>query len=126
MSARLKLKKLKLQIKYIHDNCKLREAEALHEALRCHKLMRENMIEVEALAEFYPMQTMQGAVDILNYNVYKITDAIVRKYMERLAEYVRDKLTSEYMFNRFTTFGVRLLAPSLTEDHVKVYIKERT
>lgn len=125
MSARLKLKKLKLQMKFIRDNCKLREAEALHEVLRCHKLLRENTIEVEALVEFYPMQTTRDAVDIFNYNVCKITDAIVRKYTERLSEYVRDKLTSEDMFNRFTTFGVRMLAPALTEDHVKVYIKER-
>lgn len=125
MSARLKLKKLKLQTKFILDNCRRREAEALHEVIRCHKLMQENMIEVEALADFDPVQTMRGAVDCLNYNVYKITDAIVRKYTERLAEYVRDKLTSEYMFNRFTTFGVRLLAPALTEDHIKVQIMER-
>ena len=126
MSARLKLKKLKLQTKYILDNCRLREAEARYEVVRVHKLLHDNTMQIESRVEFYPMNTMRDAVDCLNYNVRAVSDSIVRKYTERLAAYVHDKLREEYMFNKFAVFGVRLTAPALTEDHIEVFIKEIT
>ena len=126
MSARLKLKKLKLRMKYIVDNCKLREAEARYEVVRVHKLLYDNTMQIESRVEFFPMNTMRGAVDCLNVNVRALSDAIVRKYTERLATYVHDKLLKEHMFNNFTVFGVRLIAPALTEDHIEVFIKEIT
>ena len=126
MSARLKLKKLKMQMKFICDNCELREAEARYEKLRCYNLLQKNILEVGAFTEMYPAETYQYATQQLDNSVREISDAIVRKYTEQLAEYVRDQLTSKYMFNRFATFGVRLLAPALTEDHIKIDIKETT
>lgn len=53
-----------------------------------------------------------------------VRDAIVRKYTEQLAEYIHDQLRTKYMFNNFATFGIRLLAPALTEDHIKIDLKE--
>ena len=126
MSARLKLKKLKLRMKYIVDNCKLREAEARYEVVRVHKLLYDNTMQIESRVEFFPMNTMRGAVDCLNFNVRAVSDAIARKYTERLAAYIHDKLRKEYMLNKFTVFGVRLTAPALTEDHIEVFIKEIT
>lgn len=124
MSARLKLKKLKRKMEFICNNCKIREEEALHEKRRCYKLLQENIIEIGAIAELYPVDMMRSAVDCLDYNVRKVTDSIVRKYAEQLAEYVRNQLTTKYVFNKFSTFGVKLLAPSLNENHIKVEIKE--
>lgn len=124
MSARLKLKKLKKEIESIRYNCQKREEEAMYEKRRCHKLLQENIVEIGAIAELYPCELMRSAVDCLDYNVYKITDSIVRKYAEQLANYVRDQLTRKYALNKFSTFGVRLFAPSLNENHIKVEIKE--
>lgn len=124
MSARLKLKKLKLQTKYILDNCKMREAEAQHEVLRCHKLLHDNTMQIESRMEFFPMNTMRGAVECLNSNVRALSDAIVRKYTERLAAYIHDKLLDKYTVSNYSVFGVRLTAPALTEDHIEVFIQE--
>lgn len=124
MSARLKLKKLKREMEFVRSNCEQREAEAMYEKRRCYKLLQENIVEIGAIAELYPCELMRSAVDCLDYNVHKITDSIVRKYAEHLDEYVRDQLTRKYALNKFSTFGVRLLAPALTEEHVKVEIKE--
>lgn len=124
MSARLKLKKLKLQTKYILDNCRMREAEAQYEVLRCHKLLHDNTMQIESRVKFFPMDAMHGAVECLNFNVRALSDAIVRKYTERLAEYIHDKLLAEYMVSNYTVLGVRLTAPALTEDHIEVFIEE--
>lgn len=124
MSARLKLKKLKLQTKFILDNCRMREAAAQTEAKRCYYLLDKNIIVIGAHAEFWPVDTMRDAVNCLDSNVHKVTAAIVHKYTELLAEYVKHKLTSEFMFNKFAAFEVRLLAPALTEDHIEVHVTE--
>lgn len=124
MSARLKLKKLKLQTKYILNNCRMREAAAQHEVLRCHKLLHENTMQIVSRVEFFPMDTMRGAVECLNFNVRALSDAIVRKYTERLASYIHDKLLANYMVSNYTVLGVRLTAPALTEDHIEVFIQE--
>lgn len=124
MSARLKLKKLKKKMEFVRSNCEQREAEAMYEKSRCYKLLEENIIEISCFSELYPCEMMRSAVDCLDYNVHKITDSIVRKYAEQLADYVRDQLTRKYALNKFSTFVVRLLAPSLNEEHVKVEIKE--
>lgn len=124
MSARLKLKKLKREMEFIRSNCEKREAEAVYEKRRCYKLLQENILEIGALAELYPVEMMRSAVDCVDYNVHKVTDSIMRKYAEQLAEYVRNQLVTKYVLNKFSTFGVRLLAPALNEEHVKVEIKE--
>lgn len=124
MSARLKLKKLKREMEFVRSNCERREAEAMYEKRRCYKLLQENIIEISSFAELYPCEMMRSAVDCLDYNVRKITDSIVRKYAEQLAEYVRNQLITKYALNKFSTFCVRLLAPSLNENHIKVEIKE--
>lgn len=85
--------------------------------------LKENIQEIGAFAELYPCDTMRGAVDCLKYNVYKITDSIVRKYSEQLAEFVQEQLTTKYALNRFSTVNVCLLAPALNEDHVKVKVR---
>jgi hypothetical protein len=123
MSARLKLKKLKREIEFIRNDCSKREEEAKYEKLRCYRLLEENIQEIGAFAELYPCDTMRGAVDCLKYNVYKITDSIVRKYSEQLAEFVQEQLTTKYALNRFSTVNVYLLAPALNEDHVKVKVR---
>lgn len=124
MSARLKLKKLKKEMEFVRSNCEQREEEAMYEKRRCYKLLQENIVEIGAFAELYPCELMRSAVDCLDYNVRKITDSIVRKYAEKLADYVRDQLMTKYALNKFSTFGVRLIAPSLNENHIKVEIKE--
>lgn len=124
MSARLKLKKLKKEMEFVRSDCERRKAEAMYEKGRCFKLLQENVLEIGAMAELYPVDMMRSAVDCLDYNVRKVTDSIVRKYTELLAEYVRNQLTTKYALNKFSIFGIRLLAPSLNEDHVKVEIKE--
>lgn len=124
MSARLKLKKLKKEMEFVQQCCRIRENEAEFVKRRYLKLMQENIVEIGSFAEMYPCEMMRSAVDCLDYNVHKITDSIVRKYAEHLDEYVRDQLTRKYALNKFSTFGVRLLAPALTEEHVKVEIKE--
>ena len=124
MSARLKLKKLKRELEFVRINCQEREEEALHEKRRCYKLLQENIIEIGAIAELYPVDMMRSAVDCIDYNVRNVTDSIVRKYAEQLAEYVRNQLTTKYALNKFSTFRVSLFAPSLNENHIKVEIKE--
>lgn len=124
MSARLKLKKLKKEMEFVQQCCRIRENEAEFVKRRYIKLMQENIVEISSFAELYPFEMMQDAVDCLDYNVRKITDSIVRKYAEHLAEYVRNQLTTKYALNKFSTFGVRLIAPLLNEEHIKVEIKE--
>jgi hypothetical protein len=124
MSARLKLKKLKTQLEFIRDACKRRELDAEYEKARCHKLLRENIVEIGALADLPPARTYQQATEYLDCTVRKVSHAIVYKYTEQLAEYIHDQLLKKYMLNNFATFGVRLLAPALTEDHIKIDIKE--
>lgn len=123
MSARLKLKKLKKEMEFVQQSCRIRENEAKFLKHRCLKLLQENIIEISSFAELYPCEMMSSAVDCLDYNVQKITDSIVRKYAENLAEYVRNQLMTKYALNKFSTFGVILLAPSLDEEHIKVEIK---
>lgn len=123
MSARLKLKKLKFQMECVRDTCKRREAEARYEKNRCYNLLQKNILEIEAITTMLPVNTYRAAITQLDSNVHAVADAIVRKYTEQLAEYVRNQLTSKYMFNKFATFGVRLLAPALTEDHINIDIK---
>lgn len=123
MSARLKLKKLKRKMEFVRNDCSKREEEAKYEKLRCYRLLEENIQEIGAFAELYPCDTMRGAVDCLKYNVHKITDSIVRKYSEQLAEFVQKQLTTKYVLNRFSTVDVCLLAPALNEDHVKVKVR---
>ena len=124
MSARLKLKKLKREVEFIRSDCKNREEEARYEKFRCYKLLEDNIQEIGAFAELYPFDTMNNAVNCLDYNVREVTNSIVRKYAEQLAEYVRNQLVTKYSLNNFSIFGVRLLAPALTESHIKVEIKE--
>ena len=124
MSARLKLKKLKKEMEFVQQCCRIRENEVEFVKRRYLKLMQENIVEISSFAELYPCEMMRSAVDCLDYNVHKITDSIVRKYAEHLAEYVRNQLTTKYALNKFSTFGVRLLAPSLNEEHIKVEIRE--
>lgn len=124
MSARLKLKKLKKEMEFVQQRCRIRENEAEFLKHKCLKLLQENIIEISSFAELCPCEMMHSEVDCLDYNVHKITDSIVRKYAEQLAEYVRNQLMTKYALNKFSTFGVRLLAPSLNEEHIKVEIKE--
>lgn len=49
MSARLKLKKLKIQLEFVRDACRRRELDAAYEKARCHKLLRENIVEIGAV-----------------------------------------------------------------------------
>ena len=123
MSARLKLNKLKREMELIETHCRMREYEAKLVQTKCNRLLQENIQEIGAFAELYPCDTMRGAVDCLKYNVYKITDSIVRKYSEQLAEFVQEQLTTKYVLNRFSTVNVCLLAPALNEDHVKVKVR---
>jgi hypothetical protein len=111
-------------MEFVQQCCRIRENEAKFLKHKCLKLLQENIIEISCFAELYPCDMMRSAVDCLDYNVHKITDSIVRKYAEQLADYVRDQLTRKYALNKFSTFGVRLLAPSLNEEHIKVEIKE--
>ena len=117
MSARLKLNKLKREMELIETHCRMREYEAKLVQTKCNRLLQENIQEI------YPCDTMRRAVDCLKYNVYKITDSIVRKYSEQLAEFVQEQLTTKYVLNRFSTVNVCLLAPALNEDHVKVKVR---
>lgn len=125
MSARLKLKKLRKEIEFIQHHCKMREHEALCETLRCNKLLNENICEIQAHAELYPSGTMRYAATQLDYCVYKVANAIVRKYTERLAEYVRNRLIDNYRLVNFSTVAVSFLAPSLNEEHIKVEVNSR-
>lgn len=125
MSARLKLKKLKREMEFVRESCRTREYEARCVKRRCYRLLEENIKEIGAFAELYPCDMMRSAVDCLEYNVRKVTDSIVRKYAEQLAEYVRNQLVTKYALNSFSTFGVRLLAPAINEEHVKVEIREK-
>lgn len=125
MSARLKLKKLRKEIEFIQCHCKMREHDALCEKLRCNKLLKENIREIQAYTELGPSDTMRCAVKQLDYSVYKVTDAIVRKYTEQLAEYVRNQLINNYRLVNFSTVAVSFLAPALNEEHIKVEVNAR-
>lgn len=124
MSARLKLKKLARETEFIRDSCRRREAEARSEIHTCHKLLQENIVEIGAITELCPCDMMCHAVDCLDVNVREVTDSIVRKYAEHLAEYARNQLMTKYRLNRFSTFRVRLFAPAINEEHIKVEIRE--
>lgn len=126
MSARLKLKKLKREMEFVRNDCSKREEEAKYEKLRCYRLLQENIQEIGAIAELYPCETRIGAVECLKYNVRKVTDAIVRKYSEQLAEFVRNQLVTKYATNSFSIIGVRLLAPAINEEHIKVDVRSKT
>ena len=52
MSARLKLKKLKREMEFIRNDCSKREEEAKYEKLRCYRLLKENIQEIGAFAEY--------------------------------------------------------------------------
>lgn len=123
MSARLKLKKLKRELEIVRDHCTICEAEVRAEKFRYYKLLQENIHEIGASIELYPCETMVGAVEHLKYSVYKISDAIVRKYTEQLADFVHDQLTKNYALNKFSTIGVTLLAPAINENHIKVKVR---
>lgn len=124
MSARLKLKNLKTDLKHMREYCSSVEAAALDEKHRCYNVLKKNSIEIGAVAELYPVETMRGALRCLDSNVQKVVDAIVRKYTEQLAEHVRNQLVTKYALRNFSAFGVRLLAPVLTDEHIKVEIME--
>lgn len=124
MSARLKLKNLKREIERIRTRDKVREYESRLVQLKCHRLLEQNIQEIGACAELYPCDMMRDAVNCLDYNVRKVADSIVRKYSEELAEYIRNRLTTKYALKTYSAFGVRLLAPALNENHIKIDIKE--
>ncbi len=124
MSARLKLKKLKREMELVRNNCSRLEEDAKYEKRRCYRLLKENIIEIGAFAELYPCDTMRGAVDCLNNNVRRATESIVRKYSEHLAEFVHNQLVTKYALNSFSTFCVRLLAPAINEEHIKVDVRK--
>lgn len=125
MSARLKLKKLQREITAIKQSCRAREYKAMCEQRRCRKLLEENIREIQAYAELHPVDTMRCAVQQLNYNVNKVADAIVRKYTERLAEYIRNQLLTKYVLSKFSIIAVSLLAPALNDEHIKVEVNAR-
>ena len=112
MSARLKLKKLKIQMACVQDNCRRREAEARYEKARCYNLLQKNILEIGACIDMHPADTYRAATQCLDFSMYAIANAIAHKYTEQLAEYVRNRLASKYMFNQFATVHVRLLAPA--------------
>lgn len=123
MSARLKLKKLKKEMELVETRCRMREYEARLVQCKYNRLLKNNIQQIEACAELYPCDTMRSATDCLDYNVRKVTDAIVRKYAEQLAEYVQNQLTTKYSLTKVSAFSVRLLAPAISEEHVKVDVK---
>lgn len=123
MSARLKLKKLTKEMELAETHCRMREYEARLVQYKYNRLLKNNIQQIEACAELYPCDTMRSATDCLDYNVRKVTDAIVRKYAEQLAEYVRNQLTTKYKLSNFAAFSVRLLAPAITEEHLEVNIR---
>lgn len=125
MSARLKLKKLRKEIESVLHFCEMREQEALYTELRCNKLLNENIREIQAYAELYPSRTMQCAMKHLDSTVNKVADAIVRKYADQLAEYVRNQLINNYRLVNFSIVAVSFLAPALNEDHIKVEVNAR-
>lgn len=113
-------------MEFVCESCRIRENEAEYIKHRCYRLLeKKNIHEIGAFAELYPYDMMRSAIDCLEYNVYKVTDSIVRKYAEQLAEYVRNQLVNKYALNSFSTFCVRLLAPAMNEEHVKVEIREQ-
>ena len=124
MSARLKLKKLKRELEAVETRCRMREYEAKLVQCKCNRLLKDNIQEIGALAELYPADTYRDATACLDNSVRAVANAIICKYTKRLSEYVRNKLTSKYMFNKFGKYGVRLMAPTLNEDHIKIDIKE--
>jgi hypothetical protein len=66
---------------------------------------------------------MIGAVEHLKHSVYKASDAIVRKYTEQLADFVHRQLVKKYVLTKFSEFNVELLAPAITEEHIKVTVR---
>lgn len=123
MSARLKLKKLKKEMEIVEIHCGMREYEARLVQYKYERLLKCGIQEICARAELYPCDTIRSAVDCLDYNVRKVTDTIVRKYAEQLAEYVQNQLMTKYRLTKFSAFGVRLLAPAITEEHIKVDVR---
>ena len=124
MSARLKLKKLQKEMELVEIRCRMREYEATLVQRKCDRLLKDNIQEIGAFDELYPVDTYRDAIACLDNSVRAVANAIVRKYTERLSEHIRNQLTSKYMFSRFGKYGVRLLAPTLTEDHIKIDIKD--
>ena len=125
MSARLKLKKLKHEMELAETHCRMREYEARLAQAKYNRLLKANIQEIGASVELYPCDTMRSAVDCLDYNVRKVADAIVRKYAEQLAEYVRNQLTTKYMLKNYSSFSVRLLAPAITEEHIEIDVRSK-
>ena len=108
-------------MEFVQQCCGIRENEAEFLKHKCIKLLKENIIEISCFAELYPCDMMRSAVDCLDYNVHKITDYIVRKYAEHLADYVREpvelKICVKQVFNIQckTTLHLRW-----NEEHIKV------
>ena len=115
-------------MEFVRKDCSRLEEEAKYEKRRCYRLLLENIQEIGAFAELYPCDSKTASVNCLNYNVREVTDAIVRKYSKQLAEFVRNQLVTKYALNSFSTIGVRLLAPAINEEHIKVDVRrnERT
>ena len=124
MSARLQLKKARWLIEFLRKDCVTLMSEVSSEKTRCFNLLKKHLVEIVSCAELSQADTYLEANSCLNANVRAVTDAIVRKYTEQLSEYVRNELMSKYKLNRFRKFEVRLLAPALNEDHIKVKILE--
>lgn len=119
MSSRLKLKKLKREMELVRNDCSRLEEEAKYEKRRCYRLLQENIQEIGAFAELYPCETMREAAICLDYNVRKVTDAIVRKYSKQLEEFVRNQLVTKYALNSFSTIDNDkiLFVPAKHRDH---------
>ncbi len=124
MSARLKLKKLKREMETVTTRCKMREYEAVLLQRKCHRLLQENIQEIGVSLELCPYDMKRAAVDYLNFSVRKATASIVRKYAEQLADFVYNQLVTKYALDIFSLVNVRLLAPAINEEHVKVDVRK--
>lgn len=124
MSARLKLKKLKRDMEAVTTHCRMREYEAILLQRKCYRLLQENIQEIGVSPELYPFDTMRGTVDYLKFAVRKATASIVRKYAEQLADFVHNQLVTKYALDIFSLVDVRLLAPAINEEHIKINIKK--
>lgn len=124
MSARLKLKKLKHEMEVVTTRCRMREYEATLLQRKCHRLLQENIQEIGVSLELCPYDMKRSAVDYLKFSVRKATASIVRKYAEQLADFVYNQLVTKYALDIFSLVNVRLLAPAITEEHIKIDVRK--
>ena len=116
MSARLKLKNLKKQIKFIEK----REREAELKYAFAEILVRDNIQQIFVDYQLPYVETLRDEIGVVDMTIDKACYEISKRYAEGLAEYIKHKLYEMRMLHSTGRIRICLSAPKLNEAHVKI------